>query len=147
MCRCWVSKMAVLTFVNKTLSWLMEWSYWPVNRWHADWRRHILVPVWITWNTGGAGTEKKYLVSGALTSWKTLKTMANRASFLWGGKKEARIQTREIKQKQLIQRKTKQNGTIPLLLLCHFTPTNTGHKGPHIKEFSSILSAQHFFII
>lgn len=64
----------------------------------------------------------------------------------WGGKKEARIQTPEMKQKQLIQRKTKQNGTISLLLLCHFTPTNTGHKGPHIKEFSSLLSAQHFFI-
>lgn len=63
---CQVSKKAVLIFVNEMLSWLIEWFYWPANRWHWVWRCHILVPSQITLNP--AGTKKKtwYQVCGEL---------------------------------------------------------------------------------
>lgn len=54
---CLVSKMAVLTFVNKTCSWLVKWRYWPANlstthfstcsdritAFRADWQQHIRI--------------------------------------------------------------------------------------------------------
>lgn len=70
-------KMSVLSFVNEALWWLIEWRPCPANRRHAICWCHILGSPWIAWNPGRVGTEKKDLVAGTRTSWKTLKTVPN----------------------------------------------------------------------